>query len=436
MAPKNSVILPEDRPALATEAIGDGDILALRAIKARSTHAEEANHWMMIRRSSHREDANPSKGLPGLCITPNVAQCLSRCAEQASGFDNSVGRTLNKTPSAEEASSCLGKAFRRLSQSSQLSEANSVAPSTSLRNSISSLYGRVSLEDYEHFDFPERLGTSTHVEIASIADEPIDFAAIRTAHRRSGSQEREALCELAPALSVSLGTRRRTHDPLPRPPLPDIPIAIASSRSAFGSTQQSLSTTSRCTTRETSVGDASASSGETSKFWLDLQELDAVGWYWGPLSRRSAETKLDGKPEGTFLVRDSSDRRHLFALSVRTGSREVRHYLVKHSPQGYSWYERRSRTSLAWGLTQRSTHAPKTSLVDLVRETVEASRRLAVRECEVFLIHPLSRFAPVQSLQHMARFAVRRSSSLTIDNIDRLPVPPILKEYLKDSSIY
>ena len=40
-------------------------------------------------------------------------------------------------------------------------------------------------------------------------------------------------------------------------------------------------------------------------------------FYWGPLDKDTACAKLANQPDGVFLLRDSSDARHFFALSFR-----------------------------------------------------------------------------------------------------------------------
>ncbi|XP_018588280.1 suppressor of cytokine signaling 3-like [Scleropages formosus] len=49
-------------------------------------------------------------------------------------------------------------------------------------------------------------------------------------------------------------------------------------------------------------------------------KLQESGFYWGPMSGKEANSLLGPEPAGTFLVRDSSDRRHFFTLSVKTAS--------------------------------------------------------------------------------------------------------------------
>lgn len=49
-----------------------------------------------------------------------------------------------------------------------------------------------------------------------------------------------------------------------------------------------------------------------------LRRLESSCWYWGPMDSIQAMQKLKHQPIGTYLLRDSSDSRHLFTLSVRT----------------------------------------------------------------------------------------------------------------------
>ncbi|XP_007243122.1 suppressor of cytokine signaling 3a [Astyanax mexicanus] len=50
---------------------------------------------------------------------------------------------------------------------------------------------------------------------------------------------------------------------------------------------------------------------------LKLQES---GFYWSSISGKEANRMLASEPNGTFLIRDSSDNRHFFTLSVKTES--------------------------------------------------------------------------------------------------------------------
>uniref|UniRef100_A0A8C0ITZ4 Suppressor of cytokine signaling 3 n=1 Tax=Chelonoidis abingdonii TaxID=106734 RepID=A0A8C0ITZ4_CHEAB len=60
--------------------------------------------------------------------------------------------------------------------------------------------------------------------------------------------------------------------------------------------------------------------GDFERVETALERLDASGFYWGSLSGAEAKRLLSPHPPGAFLVRDSSDHRHLFTLSLRTGA--------------------------------------------------------------------------------------------------------------------
>uniref|UniRef100_A0A672SJ29 Suppressor of cytokine signaling 7-like n=1 Tax=Sinocyclocheilus grahami TaxID=75366 RepID=A0A672SJ29_SINGR len=74
---------------------------------------------------------------------------------------------------------------------------------------------------------------------------------------------------------------------------------------------------------------------DSSSFTASLRELERCGWYWGPMNWEDAEMKLRGKPDGSFLVRDSSDPRYILSLSFRsqgvTHHTRMEHYRGKHT---------------------------------------------------------------------------------------------------------
>lgn len=51
-----------------------------------------------------------------------------------------------------------------------------------------------------------------------------------------------------------------------------------------------------------------------------IRMLQESGFYWGSISGKEANHLLNSETSGTFLVRDSSDNRHFFTLSVKTES--------------------------------------------------------------------------------------------------------------------
>ncbi|KAJ6650016.1 General transcription factor 3C polypeptide 3 [Pseudolycoriella hygida] len=55
----------------------------------------------------------------------------------------------------------------------------------------------------------------------------------------------------------------------------------------------------------------------------DLRKITNCGFYWGKMDRYEAERLLEGKPEGTFLLRDSAQEEFLFSVSFRKYGRSL-----------------------------------------------------------------------------------------------------------------
>ncbi|NXE57531.1 SOCS3 protein, partial [Casuarius casuarius] len=51
-----------------------------------------------------------------------------------------------------------------------------------------------------------------------------------------------------------------------------------------------------------------------------VRKLQESGFYWSTVTGGEANLLLSAEPAGTFLIRDSSDQRHFFTLSVKTES--------------------------------------------------------------------------------------------------------------------
>nr|QDQ70848.1 suppressor of cytokine signaling [Planiliza haematocheilus] len=51
-----------------------------------------------------------------------------------------------------------------------------------------------------------------------------------------------------------------------------------------------------------------------------LHKLQESGFYWSTITGKEANIMLATETTGTFLIRDSSDNRHLFTLTVKTAS--------------------------------------------------------------------------------------------------------------------
>jgi suppressor of cytokine signaling 7 len=60
------------------------------------------------------------------------------------------------------------------------------------------------------------------------------------------------------------------------------------------------------------------------------------GWYWGPISVEAAEKILSNEPDGSFIVRDSSDDHYIFTLTFKLNG--LRHVRIEHD-QGKTCFE-------------------------------------------------------------------------------------------------
>ena len=55
----------------------------------------------------------------------------------------------------------------------------------------------------------------------------------------------------------------------------------------------------------------------------DLERITNSSFYWGKMDRYEAERLLEGKPEGTFLLRDSAQEEFLFSVTFRKYGRSL-----------------------------------------------------------------------------------------------------------------
>ena len=179
----------------------------------------------------------------------------------------------------------------------------------------------------------------------------------------------------------------------------------------------------------TSVSD-SAIIKEAPKTWSlthELFRLSKFGWYWGPITRREAERKLNGQPDGAFLVRDSSDERYLLSLSFRSYGRTL-HTRIEHC-NGKFIFDAQPDTEgypSIVDLIENSMNDPQTGICSYSRRGSPSPPIYPVR-----LTKPVSRFTQVRSLQYMCRFVIRQYTRY--DHIQMLPLPKKLKGWIGEN---
>ncbi|KAG7462659.1 hypothetical protein MATL_G00187150 [Megalops atlanticus] len=145
----------------------------------------------------------------------------------------------------------------------------------------------------------------------------------------------------------------------------------------------------------------------------DLLQITSLPCYWGVMDRYEAEALLEGKPEGTFLLRDSAQEDYLFSVSFRRYNRSL-HARIEQWNHNFSF----------------DAHDPCVFHASTVTGLLEHYKDPS--SCMFFeplLTAPLHRTFPF-SLQHLARAAICRRT--TYDGIGGLPLPSALQDFLKE----
>lgn len=145
----------------------------------------------------------------------------------------------------------------------------------------------------------------------------------------------------------------------------------------------------------------------------DLLNITNCSFYWGKMDRYEAERLLDGKPEGTFLLRDSAQEEFLFSVSFRKYGRSL-HARIEQWDHKFSF----------------DSHDPGVYMSDTICGLIEHYKDPS--SCMFFepiLTSPLHRNFTF-SLQHLSRATI--TTKLTYDDINYLQLPKTLKSYLKE----
>lgn len=148
----------------------------------------------------------------------------------------------------------------------------------------------------------------------------------------------------------------------------------------------------------------------------DLLQINNSPCYWGVLNRFEAEELLEGQPEGTFLLRDSAQDEFLFSVSFRRYSRSL-HARIEQNGKRFSFDVR------------DPCMYRDPSVTGLLRHYSDPATCLFF---EPLLSRPLPRTFPF-TLQHLCRALI--CSCTTYQGVDRLPLPPQLREYLRQYHI-
>lgn len=167
---------------------------------------------------------------------------------------------------------------------------------------------------------------------------------------------------------------------------------------------------------------------EESHVALAMKELKNTGWYWGSLTANEAKEILQDATEGTFLVRDSSQRDYLFTISAVTSA----------GPTNLRIEYKHGKFKLDSVILVKPKLKQFDSVVHLVEhyfllskvsnKTTLNSPPSASPNGTVQLVLTKPVYTATPSLKHLSRIAINR----TTRQIQALPLPNRLKNYLLD----
>ncbi|KAM7347335.1 suppressor of Cytokine Signaling at 16D isoform 1-T6 [Cochliomyia hominivorax] len=165
-------------------------------------------------------------------------------------------------------------------------------------------------------------------------------------------------------------------------------------------------------------------------FTSSIEKVKDYGWYWGPLSSEAAEKVLSNEPDGSFIVRDSSDDHYIFSLSFKLNNC-VRHVRIEQDQGTFSFgsYAKFKSQTITEFIEKAVEHSRSGRYLFFLH------RRPEHGPMRVQLTNPVSRFKHVQSLQHMCRFVILKAV-VRKDLIQTLPLPRRLLDYLNYKHCY
>lgn len=175
-------------------------------------------------------------------------------------------------------------------------------------------------------------------------------------------------------------------------------------------------------------GSSGAVESEESRIALAMKELKNTGWYWGSLTANEAKEILQDATEGTFLVRDSSQRDYLFTISAVTSAGptnlriEYKHGKFKLDSVVVVKPKLKQFDSVV-RLVEHYFLLSRVSNKSTLHSQPSASPNGTV---QLLLTKPVYTATP--TLKHLSRIAINR----TTQQVQALPLPNRLKTYLLD----
>lgn len=159
-----------------------------------------------------------------------------------------------------------------------------------------------------------------------------------------------------------------------------------------------------------------------------LHKLQESGFYWNAINGKEANAMLASEAIGTFLIRDSSDTRHLFALSVKTAAGTKNLRIQCDSSSFYLQTDPKNIQSVPhFNCVLKLVHYYMSQSIGNTRSGSIYYIQSGGQKIPLELIKPLS--CSLSTLQHLCRKTMNGHLDIS-SRIDQLPHP--LKDFLKE----
>ena len=161
--------------------------------------------------------------------------------------------------------------------------------------------------------------------------------------------------------------------------------------------------------------------------------LEQCGFYYMNFDMKASRRKLKHCPEGNFLVRDSSDPKHLFSLSVKTS----------RGPTSVRIVYRHGSFHLDCETSQEAKMVKFQNVMDLIQYYVKNSEKNAKEKSQCYWLEtggrkeiPVVLKRPqhyrISSLQHLCRLNIHKQCDTAESNDLLSQASPRLYNYLMD----
>lgn len=165
-----------------------------------------------------------------------------------------------------------------------------------------------------------------------------------------------------------------------------------------------------------------------------LETLHTSGFYWGAINADQSNRLLLQKTIGTFLVRASSNPKHLFTLSLKT-ARGVTHIRIIMCDGKFLLDQNVNNGNAMCSANRPTTLLRFDCVVKMIfyymlvwgQRRFSSSTRSRDNGWTLCLTAPL--YKEVCSLKHLSRVKLNRHFGG--DGIHKMSIPPTLKSYLK-----